>query len=272
MRAAALLAVAVLVGAGCGDDDEDAGGASGSASETEEETTTTAGEEEGGEEGGDGGDNAELCALAEEIFSQEDFPSAAQIERYQELAPEEIADAVETAGAPFIEHGGDPVATFAAFAEDDVEAALEEINAFEEEECGVPHSEDAPPEGVTTEVEDDAAQVQVIATDYAFEIPGPVSAGRTSFIMRNDGAEAHFMVLTRVLQGTLDEALAFEGDAEAEGLVEDVGDSNIAAPGGDEEVLTVDLEPGDYGLLCFVPGPDGTPHAFMGMVLEFTVA
>ena len=73
---------------------------------------------------------------------------------------------------------------------------------------------------------------------------------------------------------TLDEALAHDGDPEEAGLVEDVegGDSPLAAPGGeDEEVMNVDLEPGNYAMLCFIGGPDGTPHAFMGMAEEFTV-
>jgi hypothetical protein len=34
----------------------------------------------------------------------------------------------------------------------------------------------------------------------------------------------------------------------------------------------VNLEPGDYTLICFFPSPDGTPHAALGMVATFTVA
>jgi plastocyanin len=50
-------------------------------------------------------------------------------------------------------------------------------------------------------------------------------------------------------------------------------ESGLAAGGGaDEEAITFDVEPGNYGVLCFVPAPDGTPHAFMGMQKEFTVS
>src|SRR5688572_5977514 len=124
----AALAVAALLGAGCGDDDEDAGGASG----TEEETTTTAAA---------GDDLDQLCALAATLFEQDEFPSADQIRSYQELAPPELRDAVETAGAAVTEHEGDFVATFAAFAEDDVEVALAEINTFENDTCNTGHDE-----------------------------------------------------------------------------------------------------------------------------------
>lgn len=57
------------------------------------------------------------------------------------------------------------------------------------------------------------------------------------------------------------------------GMLEGDWSTNLAAPGGeDDEVITFDLEPGNYAALCFIPGPDGTPHAFMGMQKEFTVS
>jgi hypothetical protein len=267
--AAAALAVTLLVGAGCGDDDDDGEESTPTTATTEapagdEGTSTTA--------GGESGDGLEeLCALANEMFNQEEFPSAEQVQRYQELAPEEIADAVEVAGAAIAENEGDFVATFAAFADDEVEVALAEINAFENENCDTGHdeAETVPP---VDEPEDGATQVDVVASEYTFEFPD-VSAGRTSFVLTNPGQEAHFLVVAEILQGTLDEALNFEGDAEAEGLVRDVGDSGIAAPGGEDvEVVTGDLTPGNYAMLCFIPGPDGTPHAFMGMAVEFTVS
>ena len=110
----------------------------------------------------------------------------------------------------------------------------------------------------------------MVATDYAFDIPA-VEAGRTSFVLTNDGHEAHFLLLVKLAEGvTLEQALATEDPT---GMIEGEWDTGLAAPGGeDEEVITIDLEPGTYGALCFVAGPDGTPHAFMGMQKEFTVS
>ena len=38
----------------------------------------------------------------------------------------------------------------------------------------------------------------------------------------------------------------------------------VAGRGVDDEVVTLDLEPGTYGIACWVAGADGTPHAPIG--------
>ena len=41
---------------------------------------------------------------------------------------------------------------------------------------------------------------------------------------------------------------------------------------GDVVYLPVDLEPGEYGLFCFLPdAKDGKPHVAHGMVKQITV-
>jgi len=50
-----------------------------------------------------------------------------------------------------------------------------------------------------------------------------------------------------------------------------LGGPNAAAPGGTAEV-TVDLQPGSYTLVCFIPGPDGKPHMLSGMTRSLTVS
>lgn len=250
MRAAVPVITLSLVLAACGDDDD-------AATETTEATE----------------ENAELCALATEMFEQEDFPTAAQVEKYAELAPSELEDAVGVAGDAIAGAEGEEAALFSAVAADDVEDAIAEIDAWEVENCGIEHEEPYPDEA--NEIDPDAARVDVTASEYTFDFEKELSAGPTSFVMTNAGNEVHFMALSRLLDGhTLEEALAFEGDPVEEGLVENAEyDSGLAAPGGqDEEVVTVDLEAGNWVMLCFIPGPDGAPHAFMGMAVPFTVS
>ncbi len=276
MMAASILTLAMLMAA-CGDDDDDAVDAVDTT--TAAGDTAPAGETSAPEGEGEGqaltpvtGEFAEVCALAQELFLQEDFPTAEQLTRYQELVPDEIADAVDTAAPPLIAAAGDLVAFFNAFADDEVTAAIDdEINAWEEENCGIPHSENVTPlpEGASEEVEDDANLVEVSSTEYSFDVPATLEAGRTSFVLTNAGAQAHFMLIGKLAEGvSLEDALASEDGSGIEAEWE----SGLAAAGGeDEEAITFDLEPGDYGMVCFVPDPDGTPHAFKGMAIPFTV-
>jgi hypothetical protein len=260
VRAAAPLLTLSMVLVACGDDDD-------SASPT---TEADAGDE--GNEGNEGND--ELCALAEELFEQENPPTAAQIEQYTELAPEEIGDAVATAGPPVAGADGDLAAFFLAIADDEVEDAIFEIDEWERENCGIEHEPRYPEEA--NEVDPDATRVDVVASEYTFAAdPGSIPAGRTSFVMTNAGNEVHFLALSKVNEGhTIEEALAFEGDPEEAGLVTNAEyESGLAAPGGeDEEVVTVDLDAGNWVMLCFIPGPDGTPHAFTGMAVPIAVS
>ena len=111
------------------------------------------------------------------------------------------------------------------------------------------------PAGTTREIEPDAVRVDVRATEYAFHI-GDVAPGRTSFVLVNDGAETHVLEIVKLADGvTFEEALAAEeGEAPFTGLWE----TGLAAPGGDEEAVTFDVEPGNYALDCYIPAADGT--------------
>jgi hypothetical protein len=85
--------------------------------------------------------------------------------------------------------------------------------------------------------------------------------------MANGGAEPHIMILVRLEDGaTLEEAMASEGEA---GVAEEF-ESGLALPGG-EAVLTADLGPGTWVLVCPIPNPEGKAHAELGMVHEFTI-
>ncbi len=216
--------------------------------------------------------NEALCTLAQEMDEQDDFPSPAQLQRYSELAPDEISDAVSVAAPPLIDAGGDMAAFFEVVADDDIQASINEINAWETANCEIEHDITPPEQG---EIDPDATRVDVVATEYTFAFDTELTAGRTSFVMTNPGAEVHFMEISQLAEGhTMEEALAYEGDPEEGGLVTGVRfGSDLAAPGGeDEEVITADLEPGNWAMLCFIPGPDGTPHAFSGMAIPFTVS
>lgn len=227
---------------------------------------TDEGEGEGDGEGeGAAGDidpaYAEYCVAAAELDEQEDFPSNEQLQNLADVAPEEIAADVQTVVDAAVERGPD------AFGDPAVSEPLDRVEAFEDENCGLGDEEATDDLGASQELEPDAQEVAVSAVEYDFEFEAP-AAGRTSFVMTNEGEEPHFMFLVALAEGvTFEEAFEAEGEG---GTVIGEAESDTATPGG-EAILTVDLEPGDYGMLCFIPAPDGEAHAEKGMAVPFTV-
>jgi hypothetical protein len=172
---------------------------------------------------------AAVCALATEMDEQEMPPTAEQLTAYLELAPDEIRSDVEAAATPLLEvEEGDMVAFFNVIADDEVEQHTEAIDAWEEENCGIDHSRDtelAP--GASQEIEDDAARVDVIGRDYEFEFESPTEAGRTSFVLTNEGQEAHFLLVVKLAEGVnFQEALESQDPT---GLIEGEWDTKLAA-------------------------------------------
>ena len=115
--------------------------------------------------------------------------------------------------------------------------------------------------------------VTVHAKDFAFEGPKSVKAGPTTFRLVNDGKELHHLTIIKLAKGKtmkdLGDAMKVQGPPPA--WLTEVGGPNAALPGGSVEA-TVNLEPGDYALLCFVPSPGSpAPHMSKGMVGSLTV-
>ena len=134
-----------------------------------------------------------------------------------------------------------------------------------------------------------AAPVEVKGVEYAFVgLPSSVPVG-TSFRLVNGGQEDHEFVVVRANEGTtqtLEELLAMPPEQTdrlltTAGIVfANVGKTSIGT-------LTLDQE-GRYFAVCFIPqgtksgvspspgagspgAQEGTPHALLGMVAEFTV-
>jgi hypothetical protein len=115
--------------------------------------------------------------------------------------------------------------------------------------------------------------VTVEATEYGYSLPRHVKGGVAALEMTNVGEELHEFALVR-LEGNrterdLLEAL-MEGDPPP--WMEDVAGVPVLSPGR-SVTMTRDLdEPGTYVFLCFLPSPDGRPHAELGMIGSFEVS
>jgi hypothetical protein len=113
------------------------------------------------------------------------------------------------------------------------------------------------------------ADVDVELVDYAFDLPDTI-AGDALLRMTNAGTEPHEMTILHVDDGaTADDVVAaIEGHTPPPGTA--VGGMQALTPGTTQR-LQLDLEPGEYVVICHVPSPDGTPHHARGMIRRVSV-
>jgi uncharacterized cupredoxin-like copper-binding protein len=115
------------------------------------------------------------------------------------------------------------------------------------------------------------------AVDYSYTLPDTLAAGQVTLVMRNTGRETHHAQLLKLNTGvTLDQFTAAlqAGEGPALALVSQAGGPGALDPGPGTEEVTLDLQPGTYLVVCFIPGPDGIPHIAKGMLkpLQVTAA
>lgn len=208
---------------------------------------------------------AEL-AIEEAISAEDQAAIEAGFEDIVAAAPEEAAATVEAtveSARAFLEAGGDPTPEF--------EAAYADLIQLVKDECGF-------------------ETLDVTAQNYSFEgIDDELDAGPTVVSLANEANEYHEVVLIRKNDGvtmSAEELLALP-EEEAMEMTTFVG-AAFAAPEGGDGYTVVDLQPGSYVAVCFLPigateaafqemqesgvEPDGAPHFTNGMLTEFEVA
>ncbi len=114
--------------------------------------------------------------------------------------------------------------------------------------------------------------VTVTATDFRFDAPTELPAGLTTFRLVNHGPSIHHLQLVKLGAGKTfgDFMVALKGGGPPPEWVTMEGGPNPPEL-GDTATTTLTLEPGNYAMLCFVPGPDGIPHIAKGMVRPLKV-
>lgn len=114
------------------------------------------------------------------------------------------------------------------------------------------------------------AKVEIVATDYAFQAPATLPAGRTTFTFVNHGKVRHELNISRLKQGmSIDTLLKL---VRADQTVRDVTEGHVgvlfADSGGRSDAgLTVELTPGEtYAVICiFRDSADAKRHYDLGM-------
>ena len=114
--------------------------------------------------------------------------------------------------------------------------------------------------------------VTVHAKEFAFDIPKSIAAGPTTFRLVNDGKEFHHLSIIKLEEG---KTIADFGEAMKAGKPPEwavaYGGPNAAVP-GQTIAATIDMQPGSYVVVCFIPSPgEQAPHAAKGMIAPLTV-
>jgi len=139
--------------------------------------------------------------------------------------------------------------------------------------------------------------VEITAADYAFVMPDSIPSGWTKLRFANRGQEPHFVMLTKLPEGaTFDDYMgqvtkAFgvgwdalqkgASKAEAGAMIGRelpawyaeavvVGGIGIVSP-GDTAVTSLDLDPGNYVVECYIKTAERVFHTDLGMVRPLTV-
>jgi hypothetical protein len=121
--------------------------------------------------------------------------------------------------------------------------------------------------------------VVVHSKDFAFDAPDSITAGWTTFHLVNDGPNLHHVQIVRLDSGktAADFGAAMEASAKshtrAPSWIVLYGGPNVPNPKG-EATAMLDIQPGNYILICFVDIPDHVPHFTKGMIhpLKVTAA
>jgi hypothetical protein len=116
------------------------------------------------------------------------------------------------------------------------------------------------------------ADLTMTLVDYSFQLSQPLSAGRHLIRVENAGGQPHEVAIIKLKPGKTPMDFAQWGE-------KPVGPSPATIHGGVSGIMPgthafvdVDLTPGEYGLLCFVPdSKDGKPHFVHGMVQTIKV-
>ena len=118
---------------------------------------------------------------------------------------------------------------------------------------------------------EDAEEVEVVATEYEFDIPDDIEPGKVAFTLVNEGEEMHVFGYGRLNEGATFEQL--KAEIEAGNEPELMTDEGLTALTGPEDSSTVngEVQSGTYVAYCFIPAPTGESHMELGMLVPFEV-
>ena len=126
-----------------------------------------------------------------------------------------------------------------------------------------------------------ANKLAITTKGMGYTIKGSPRPGNIDITFDNPDSAAHEAQIVKLKDGkTIQDVLRDMQQGGEEAAAGDIAgnpeEMNYGTPallyGGERaEVVSDRMEPGTYGVVCFLPGPDGMPHVAMGMAAQFTV-
>ncbi len=118
------------------------------------------------------------------------------------------------------------------------------------------------------------ADVDIRLSDYRFDLSRSLTPGKHLIRVTNDAEQSHELLLVQLPPGkTAADLVRWVDDGQKGGPPpgRPMGGA-VPLSKGRSMTFPVDLVPGNYGLICFVPdAKDGKPHTAHGMVQDITV-
>ncbi len=182
---------------------------------------------------------------------------------------------------PWIQMVGGPNAPApGAESTDDVnlQPGLYALTCIVPDSTGTPHMMLGMIRPLTVEAKENGAaeptgDMTIKLVDYGFEPSAPYTAGHHRIRVENAGPQPHEILIVRLNPGKTAQDIATYAEhmtGPPPGMP--LGGTSVMMP-GDVQFVDVDLEPGEYALLCFMPDTkDGVPHAAHGMMTQFSVS
>jgi hypothetical protein len=117
-----------------------------------------------------------------------------------------------------------------------------------------------------------ASEAEAVEQDGSIAItPGDIDGPDIVFTVRNADAETHEFLVLRLTDGaTVDELIRPTSDGFPRNI-DVIGQETIPA-GETRSLVFVEMEPGDYTVVCLLPDGDGVPHLALGETTTFTVS
>lgn len=120
-----------------------------------------------------------------------------------------------------------------------------------------------------------AVDREVTMFEFGFDLGADIPAGEQRWRVTNTGEQIHHLMIFPIQPGTTleDVQAALSSPGEPDFIVGPPALMTGTFGGGISNDVTVDLAPGSYGAICFIPDIEtGIPHAALGMISLFEIA